>query len=262
MQVVEKALNELRKVMYILDFSSILLNTLIIFIFVLLLGTIFEFGWIASLVMSIIYLVVASIKSFFVNRFAIVESAVPELNEKIRTVADNVNKTNDIVEDLKKDVIRNMHKIKTSYFIDFNSLSLKLVILCSLAFLVVLISFINVRFDSADFGKVSGFLGIGGVRGANGNLTDVDLELMEGNLSSILGNNRSLAELSSKELSLLINPLESDVDLSKRTDSDGSNYQPPNFPKEIYTSYDATYSDKIAMQNQKVVKEYFERIAQ
>jgi len=262
MQVVEKALRELKRVMYILDFSNILLNSLIIFLFILLITTIFEFDWKFSVYFSVSYLLFSSIRSFFINKFNIVEAAVPELNEQIRTVADNITKTNPIIDDLKKDVIKNMHKVKTSYFIDFNNLAIKLIILCCFAFLIVLLAFINVRFESADFGKIGGIFGIGGIHTSGGNLTDIDFEFMEGNLSSILGNNKSLAELGNRELSLLINPLESDIDLSKRKDAEYADYHPPNFPKEIYTSYDAAYSDKIAKQNQKVVRDYFERITQ
>ncbi len=259
MQIVEKALRELKKVMYLLDLSNILLNAFIVFLSVLLLATIFEFDWKTSLVLSIAYLLIASVKAFLTNKFALVESRVPELNEQITTVADNVSKSNPILDSLKQDVVRNMHKVKTSYFIDFNTVAARLILLCGLSFLIVLLSFVNVKFDFAGFSDFASGLGIGGFRDSSTNLTDIELQLLEGNLSSILGN-KSLAELGSRELSLRINPLESDVDLNKVRKEGESGFTPPSFPKEIYTSYDAAYSENIAKENQKVVKSYFEEI--
>ena len=64
-----------------------------------------------------------------------------------------------------------------------------------------------------------------------------------------------------EELILTINPLESDADTSKVKPNSEKDFDKPTFPKEIYTSYDVAYNERINKENQKVVKNYFEKIA-
>jgi len=89
---------------------------------------------------------------------------------------------------------------------------------------------------------------------------DLNLSYVEGNLDDILGN-RSIAKLGVKELSLIIRPLESDADLNNIKQVSKEDFNAPIFPKEIYTSYDVAYNDRIAKENQKLVKNYFEQIS-
>ena len=86
-----------------------------------------------------------------------------------------------------------------------------------------------------------------------------NISITEGNLSEVLGN-KSLAKLKKRDLKLMINPLLSEADPGSVSAPRAESFSPPNFPKEIYTSYDVSYNEKIAKQNQQIIKNYFEQI--
>ncbi|MBS3175112.1 hypothetical protein J4440_04485 [Candidatus Woesearchaeota archaeon] len=259
MQIVEKALKELKNVMLLLHFGSRVIDSLLLFIFFLLLSIIFKFSWFYVLIPSIGYLIFSLVISKVNNIYTKVENKVPELNEQLRTAADNLYKSNPVVDSLKEDVVKNMKKVKTSYFINEKIIGIKLLILCGLSFLIVFLSFINVNFDFD--------LGIGnetilnkiGIRNYGQDPVKLNFFLSEGNISDILGN-KSIAELGNKELQLGIGQLQSDADLSIVDGESELDFNQPNFPKEIYTSYDVSYNEKIDKENQKVVKNYFDQI--
>lgn len=259
MQIVERALKELKKVFFILYFGNRLLDSLLILMFFLVLSLFFKFSWFYAVLPAAAYFIVISVLAEVKNHYVDVEDKVPELKEQLRTAADNVYRTNPIVDSLKEDVVRNMRKIKTSYFIDEKKLGIKLIVLCGLAFLIVFLAFLNVDFaGKLDFGNLTDINPIG-IRGYGQEAVRVNFFLSEGNLSDVLGN-KTIAELGNKELYIGISPLQSDTDLNIIEGSQAEEFNNPQFPKEIYTSYDVSYNEKITKENQKVVKNYFDQI--
>lgn len=252
---IKKALEELQVGLSVLEIGNNLVNALLVFLIIFLFGVVFDFGVVYALIISVACFVILMIKSFFDNRYLAVEEKVPELNEKLRTVADNVDKTNPIVDSLKDDVFKSMSKIKLGEFIDYNKVSIKILVIALFSIAIVILSFLNVSFDLS-LGELAKDLG---VREAGQDIGERNLTYLEGNLSEILGN-KSIARLGTKELKLTINPLESDIDLSNIKKASSEEFNPPMFPKEIYTSYDLAYKETINAGNQKVIKNYFEQI--
>jgi len=255
-QVVEKALEELQTNITLLDLGNIIINTLLVFVVLFLLITIFHLSIYISLIPAIIYFIISLGFLYYKNKYLAVEEKVPELNEQLRTVADNVHRTNPIVDSLKEDVVRNMSKVRTSYFVDYSTISVKILLLTIVSVLVVITSFLNVSFD---FGFNIPLFNNQGIRLVGQDTPNISLSYLEGNLSDIMGAN-SIAKLGTKQLNLIIRPLESDADLNSVKQVTKENFNTPTFPKEIYTSYDVAYNDKIAKENQKLVKDYFEQI--
>ena len=145
-----------------------------------------------------------------------------------------------------------------AYFIDYSGITIRMLLLTILSILVIIASFLNVSFDF-NLGNVIPFRSTD-IRLAGQDVVDLNLSYVEGNLDDILGN-RSIAKLGVKELSLIIRPLESDADLNNIKQVSKEDFNAPIFPKEIYTSYDVAYNDRIAKENQKLVKNYFEQIS-
>lgn len=256
MQIVEKALREIKLMIYIFDIGNLLLNTFIIFMIILIFTILFNFKWYFAL-LSLVYLIYFIIREIKKNKYYIVENKVRDLRERLTTVADNLYKTNPIVDSLKEDVVKDIKKIKTSYFIDYNTLTSRLIIFGSLTFIVILLAFLSVKFDFQGFKLPE--VNIVTNRGFINQTENLKFSLSEGNLTDILGN-KSIAELGKKELKLTINPLESDTNLNVIKQTQKEDFNSPDFPKEIYTRYDRSYQEKIAKENQKIVKDYFEKI--
>ena len=260
-QIVERALDELQENMLLLSIGNIILNSLIIFVFVLLFSMLFDFDIFYALAPAALYFSASVVYSFLSEKYIPVEEKVPELKEQLRTAADNVYKINPIVDSLKEDVVRNMGKVRMSSFIDFNAIALRILFLTIVSIIVVVVAFMNINFDFSLNVPLIGKISTPGVRGAGQELVDLNLTYMEGNLSDILGDG-SIALLGIEELQLTINPLASDVDINNIKKVGDSDFDPPQLPQEIYTSYDVAYNEKIAKENQKVVKNYFEQITE
>ena len=259
MQIVEKALREIKNLFLMLDFGNAILNALITFLACLLISNLFNFQWYYGLIPSITLLIYQITKSFATNKYYIVETKVPALNEQLRTVADNVNRSNFIVDGLKDDVLKKMKNVKTSYFIDYRTLIARLMMLGGLSFLIILIALLNVDLAGTITQAVIEPLKAAAIRNSGQEVIYFNVSITEGNLSEILGN-KSLAKLGKKELKLTINTLLSEADPSSIKNVEAESFSPPNFPKEIYTSYDVSYNEKIAKENQEVVKNYFQKI--
>lgn len=259
--VVESALEELQTNVILLKLGRDILDTLIVFVVIFLFSTIFNFSAYYALIPAAVYFFIRIGITFYKSKYIDVEEKVPELKEQLRTVADNIYRTNPIIDSLKEDVVKNIGRVRTSSFIDTNTITIRILVLTLFSIVVVVLSFLNVNFD-ARLGF--GFLGgpdIQKARFSGDEVIDLNLSYMEGNLTDILGQG-SIARLGNKELQLLINPLASDADVGNFKKVKEQDFNPPSFPKEIYTSYDVAYSEKIAKENQNVVKKYFEKITE
>lgn len=254
---ISNALRELKNAVMEISVSICWLDCLIVFMLCLLVLKLVSVGWYWSFVPMLVY-------AFFhvrrnldkVSNFAYIEEKVPELKEKISTVADNLSRDNPVIEELNKDVLAGMHLIRTSYFFSFSRLTRELLTLAILAFLVTGVSAYGVKF--VDFSKVVNE--VGDLRLFKGKY-DVNNELLEyeENLSEDIYGNKSVAILGNEELKLQINPVLSDVDISKIEDPRERTFR-SSVPREISAQTDASFEDSIPKDYQKIVKNYFRDI--
>ncbi len=261
MKIIEAALRELKEALYVLDIVALLLDTIITFLGFLIFLVIFNLPWYYALAPAILYFTFTFLREWNHSKMSRVEEKVPELNEQLRTVEDNLDKENTITTWLNDEVIAKMKKIKTSFFIDLNDLKLKSASILLISLIIIIIAILNVNFDAKLAAQKINAKGIF-TRQPLQEVTRIDLaSLREGNLSDIFGN-KSLAKLGTKELELTLNPLQSEINLQELTEAEKQTFTPPDFPKEIYTSYEQAYTENVPKENQKVIQRYFQQITQ
>ena len=124
-QVVENALDEVQESITFLDLGNIILNSALLFVVLFLIVTIFNLTSFIALIPTAVYFIFHVVKAFFTNRYLRVEAQVPEMKYQLSTVADNVYRTNPIIDSLKEDLLKNMHRIRMSEFIDTKTITLK-----------------------------------------------------------------------------------------------------------------------------------------
>ena len=258
---IRKALNELHFSLAALDLITIFYNTTFIFLFSALILLLLKLHWGYAFLPSTLALFTYTYQKARKNKLLRTEETTPELAEKLRTSADNLDKQNPLAEALHQEVIKDMKKIETAKFVDFKELTIKTVLLITVAFLTITLSYLNVGFDFPTFAiKAQEPLQILKTRLAGQDVPKLDTTLPEGNLSDILGN-RSLALLGKKNLILQLNPLQSEVNLEETHEAEKKDFSPPPYPKEIYTTYDIAYNERIPKQNSEVIKTYFQEIS-
>lgn len=261
-QPIENALIQLKQEIVFLDLFNILLNSVIGFFAGLAITIIFNFSWVYSFMPAFIVLIYFTIVYFRQKKLLIVENKVPELNERLRTAADNIKVNNDITNDLKADVVREMKKVKTTLFIDLEGVGVRVFSIAIIAFIIVILSFLDLTFDFQFSPVVQNPINYVRERVFTQAVAlNASLAYSEGNMSNAYGNKTALIKLGDEQLSIEINPLQSELSFDEVSEAEMKNFNPPVYPKEIYTSYDASYTEKIAKKNQAVVKSYFEQIS-
>jgi len=259
MEFIKKALYELKRFLFIFDLSRFFLHSLLAFFLSLIFLVLFQISWIYALIPFFVTFLFFSYRSFRENRLSYVEYHVPSLSETLRTVSDNVDKDNFVVNLLKSDVLQRLRTLDTSSFATLRSLWFECLALLVFAFTVLLLAFFNVQFDYTFLLPESSS---SPVLASPEKVYDLSILYNQGNLSEVLGN-RSLAALGDTALFLEVNPLASEIDISEISESNAGDYGDiPQFPKEIYTSYDSSFSDDIPKENKDIVKKYFEGISQ
>jgi len=252
------ALKELKRAVFEIVFCICWLDCLIVFMLFILVFKLVSVPWYWTVVPTVIYAVLhtwSRLKK--ASNYGYIEERVPELSEKISTVADNLGRDNLVIQELNEDVLEGMHLIRTSYFFSFGRLSRELIVLTVLAFLITGVSAYGVKF--IDFHKVIN--DVSDLRIFSGEY-DVNSDLLqyEENLSDDIYGEKSIAALGNQLLNLQINPTLSDVDISKIRDPEQRKFR-SSVPVEISAQTDSSFEDSIPKSYQKIVKNYFKDIS-
>ncbi len=261
MKPIEEAFLELKRAISLLDLFDLFYNTTFAFLFSFFLFMLAHINWQWAFLPSIFFFLFYGWFKFKQNKFLRTEQTTPDLAEKLRTAADNLDKENQINQELQEEVIRDLRKVETVKFLDFKELSIKTTLLFTLALLILVVSYLDVGFDLPQLSqKIQEPVQSLKERISGQDVPSVDRKISEGNLSSVLGN-KSLALLGKKEVVLQLNPLQSEADFENVGDTSQKDFNPPEYPKEIYTSYDIASNERLEAQNSKVIKSYFQEIS-
>ena len=258
MKQIEEALKELKLTWNIVQISEKIIEGLLVFTislsFIIFLG----FEWTIAFLPLLIYIALKSYEYYKGNLFKSIEEKAPLLKEKLRTAAEYFKEENQIVDELNNEVIKDIKRVKSSFLVDYKTISYKLFGLIFLSFITITISLSNIN--------------LGGIDGISENLNRIifisgeeKMEIPEIAIASEEGDlniyaDASVAELGLKKGTFEINALDSEIDVNKVSGVEKKNFAPKSIPKEIYTTYDVSYNESIPKENQKIVRNYFERI--
>ena len=125
-----------------------------------------------------------------------------------------------------------------------------------MSFLIILSSFYGVKL--LDFPGLA--LDLASLRPVQKYATQAQ-DLLFGTNESLIYGNESVAELGTKELQLKINPLMSEINIDDVSDPEDKEFVEHYDTGNVGASQDATYTETIAKEHQKIVKNYFTGIA-
>ena len=234
------------------------MDSLVVFIIAFLLFSLINLPWYASFLALIIYGGIHTYNAITRLSFTAVESKVPTLRERLSTAADNLDKDNEITQGLNEEVLKLLKDVKTSYFLSFGRLTRQLMVLAILSFLIIGTAAYNVRL--IDYTKITSY-----IEQSLSSLPDYELNpesliFKEENQSKDIFGNKTIAALGTKELNLQINPVLSDVDITKQKERKPQEFQEVA-PREISATTDKAYGESIPKGYQKIVKSYFKEIS-
>ena len=251
------ALQEIKSASYQMTFFNCIMDSLAVFMVSVLVVTLISLEWFYAFIPLTFYAFMHTYRAITGMTYKKIEKLVPDLNEQLRTAADNVDKENEIVAAFHKDVLLALHKVRSSYFLNFGRLTRELLFMAVISFLIIGTSAYQVKFLSlADLAaKAKSIYKPLPVY----ELSPEELVFEENKTDDIYGN-KSVAELGREELNLQINPVLSDVNIGKVKDPEKKEFRDVP-PREISATTDTTYSETIPKGYQKIVKNYFKQIS-
>lgn len=268
MKPIGRALLELRAVMFSTGLFNSLIDSMVVFLLSLLVFLLFGIHWSWSFLPFGIFFIWNTRRKLRKLGYFNVEKKVPELKEALRTAADTVNKENEIVNALHKEVIEKMKLIKTSQFIGLGRFTRQLILIALLSFLIIAISALDIQFfdasatfggfDTGLFGAKDGiFAKIGGDGKIKLEIDGQEITILD---ETELYGNASLIQLGTQQLNLELNPFMSGVKIGDVRDAEKRDFKDQTSPTEIQASSDKTFTEDIPKEYKTIVRTYFRAI--
>ena len=105
MKIIENALAELRRTLILIKLFNSSIDSILVFIGFTLLFVLIKIPWYYAAIPFLLHAIIYIPRKMKDIRYSEVEKKVPILKEKLRTVADNVGKSNELIDELNKEVL-------------------------------------------------------------------------------------------------------------------------------------------------------------
>ncbi len=256
-----KVLKEINVVVEEVLAFDIILTSVLIFLGFYLALMLFNLNPWYALFPTLIYLVFLLYIDLNTNKYKLVENKYAPLYEKLRTAADNVDKENIVVDELEHEVVSDLRNVRVSSFVKIKRVSSKVlasVILC-LVILFVSIYDVNLGDWSIAFEEIKDLIYKEGGAGEGGGLGD-DLVAGKGEGEGDIYGEESIARVGMQELQIKIKQPTMEIIGSEIYEIPEKEFE-ETFPDEIFAVSSGSYEEKITIENQKLVKDYFKELS-
>jgi hypothetical protein len=231
----------------------------IILLFCNMILVILGYNALYALIPSLLYIIIYFIIKFRENKYIKVEQKFPNLNEKIRTAADNLYLENPVVDELRHEVSRGMNEVEYASFFHERKTSYKILLIVLLCFGVILLAKYDIEFD-VNFERVFGFID-GGDGNTTGLLSDIISATTTGPDDDIFGEEQ-LAKLGKEELTIQINQVGYEINMDDVKDPTQKDFDQSLFPDDIGLESAEVYNKDILKEHKELVKNYFKNMAE
>ena len=245
-----------------LQATSVILNILDSFLTAL---TIFSIGYfivyfyrinyIVAIVIAMLFFMRSLVKKIKENKILLLEKKHPDLHERLRTSYDYQEKSNPIIDDLHKDIVKIMRQVDVNAFLNAGGLFLKGVFICGLLFGTFYMS--SVGYDVLDVTKAITNSQI--YRRTADFAQDLFDENREETKNRPLLDDPRLIGLGDEQLNLSLETLSTELDISEISNNDKNDFG-GKYPIEIAGYAQETYEERIPEEHKEIVKEYFKKI--
>jgi len=198
------------------------------------------------------------------NKLILVEKSYPNLNEKLRTVADNLFLENPVVDELQEEVVSDLKNVHASTFFDVKRNSMKLFSIAILCLLIIGLAIL--QFKLMDWGIITPKnprIIIGSASPFESETDDLSASDAE-NLD--LYGEESIGELGDKDTFISINSLSFELTNVRSEEELPQQEFNDKFPDEVELlqecDEDCVHQNNIPIEQQELVKNYFINLAE
>ncbi len=244
-----------RTVRFFILFESFL-NAAIFFLALYFLLSLINLYPFSAIIPALIYFVLGLYVHLKEDKRKIVESKYAPLKEKLRTAADNVGQDNIVVNELEEEVVRDLKNVGLSSFVQTNKVSYKVFACILLSFGIVLATTMDLYI--VDLGQFLGNLPeLIDRLDPNKIAGNANLEVNES--SDIYGASK-LATLGDNPVDIKIKPVNYEVSVREEGDVEQKQFD-EMFPGEVDIEQSSSSDEYIPEEQQELVKNYFDKLA-
>lgn len=194
------------------------------------------------------------------NKYKIVENNYAPLYEKLRTAADNVEVENEIVDELEDQVVADLRNVKVSSFVRIKRISYKVLGSVILCLIILFVSIYGINFgDLVDFDRVWDIVYKEG-SGVGGEGVGDELVVGTGEGEGDIYGGESIAQLGMQQIEIRIKQPSMEIIGSQIYEIPDKEFE-ETFPDEIFISSAGSYEERITIENQKLIKDYFNELS-
>lgn len=273
-----RMLRELKTSIEAIWIFGILINAGLIFMGTFLILSVFTFLSLYSIVPAVVYVVVALYVKLKHPSLKEVEDRYYTLRERLRTASQYRKESNPIVDELKREVMRELHLVRVSLLVNTKQLTLKVGVMLILIFSIMFVGFLQedllpLKFAIRDTAsKIPADISSQFDRFGENTISLLESSLYGETLDSNLGDDplgkvsdevitdETIAALGDDVIDLVINDFGFELDLGQEDDYDDEAFG-SELAVELYANAADTYNERIDEDERIVVKNYFNALA-
>ena len=256
----KKVLKEVNLIVEEVLAFDIILTSVLIFLGFYLVLMLLNFNPWYSLFPTLAYLTFLLYVDLNTNKYKMVENKYAPLYEKLRTAADNVDVENEIVEELEQQVTDDLRNVRVSSFVKMRKVSYKVLGSILLCLAILFASIYNVQFgDMIGFDAIKDFVYKTG-SGTGGEGTGDELVSGLGAGEGDIYGEDSIAQIGMNQLEIKIKQPTTEIIGSEVYEIPEKEFE-ETFPEEIFATSAGSYEERITIENQKLIKDYFKELS-
>ena len=262
MDILKQSLKQVKHVLFFVSFFNSFVNSVIVLLLFTLVFFFFNLPWIYALIPFGLFLIINTIRGMRKIGYYDIEKKIPDLEWRLRTSADNADRSDEVAMDLHHDVLEKLHQVSATRIMNKKQTISKMTAILGLCLLLGFVSVNSIHFDDVLPSIRDGTDSLTGFFAKATNLSDVSFfdDKQEDN---IYGEEEQI-DYGGKEQVVELNQMLGLVDVNNyNRNGDGKTFKGGSTATGNREALGSENSkEKISDENRKIVNEYFHRINQ
>ena len=265
MKPINKLFKEINFTFVNLTLFNSFLNALIVFLASYLIISALRLNSTYALIPSIVYFIIAVYTGIRIRHVREIEKKFPELDEELRTAADNINMENPVVHELQQEVLDKIKRVDVGSFFNTKKTSHKILLAIILCFGILFIGTFNMTFDfKIMVENIPNYVYVGGGDKGEGSKEQGDVRTAGTGTADEIFGEEEYAQLGEDIVDIEIKPSGYEIDLSN-VETPRKRYFQELYPDEICVNdkscrQSEPYGDELTKEQSEIVKNYFLKI--
>lgn len=248
---IEKLFFELRMEAFKLSLLRAFLNSLIFFLILMNLFSLFNLPFLYAFILGALFLTINTYINYAGMTLKKIEDANPEVREMLRTAKDTMKDDNIMVKALHQEIFQKAKKIYSGNMIRYKTLLLKTIIIGALIIGSIFTSTLTPGGINIPFSKLT-------LRGAStSDLPPVNLDDVQLETSDDIYGEPSVAKLGNELILLNVNPSMSELDMNKLKEEEGVALNRNTYPVDIGTPQGASIGSAKRPEESELVNAFY-----